>query len=70
MAIIQELDLTGIQNPQLRDGIRSIMAREFWNWFHQHQDDKVTTIKVWFLSKTVRVRDLRQIFVMLFGEPV
>lgn len=68
MAVIQELDLVEIQNPAVRAGIRDIMAREFWAWYYQNQDRTVTTVKVWFLSKKVRVRDLRPIFVLLFGE--
>jgi hypothetical protein len=67
MAAIEEVNLLGLSSFAEDSDRRRIIGAAFWMWFHGHQDDKVTTIKVWFISRTVYVRDLRQIFVLLFG---
>ncbi len=68
MAAIQEINLSGLNGLYVdEESKKEVIGRAFWAWFHAHQDNKVTTIKVWFFNKTVYVRDLRQIFVLLFG---
>jgi hypothetical protein len=42
----------------------------FWRWFHEHQKDMILKRKFLFLSVTILVRDLRPLFIQLFGpEP-
>jgi hypothetical protein len=68
MAAIHEVSLIGLNGMYVdEESKKEVIATAFWGWFHSHQDDKVTTVKVWFFSKTVYVRDLRQIFILLFG---
>lgn len=42
----------------------------FWNWYHLHLDDTIVKRKIVFFTLTVKVRDLRPLFVSLFGEEV
>lgn len=62
MAVLDEISVDGQTSA-----ILSFVAKAFWDWFDNHQDQKVKTIKIWFISKTVYVRDLRDIFTLLFG---
>jgi hypothetical protein len=48
--------------------IRGAIAAHFWTWFAAHQDDQIARVKVVFFSVTIRVRTVRPLFVMLFGE--
>lgn len=47
--------------------VKEVVASLFWQWFHDHQDNKVTTVHIWFFSKTLYIRDLHEIFILLFG---
>lgn len=50
------------------DVVREQFADDIWRWFHAHAEDKVITINKWFLSYTVRVKHLRELFEVLAGE--
>jgi hypothetical protein len=67
MAAIDQVDVTALQVAGDETVVRALVGSMFWKWYHEHQDQKVTTIRVWFISKTVYVRDLQAIFVLLFG---
>lgn len=68
MAAIHEVDLGNLAGVYPSgDSWREFVANAFWAWFHDHRDDRVTTVRVWFFSKTLYVRDLYQIFILLFG---
>lgn len=43
----------------------------FWRWYVVHQDDKVLSVKLPLIGsvKTIRVRDLKFLFVAIFGAP-
>ena len=70
MAVIDQINVAVVSsvsnNP---DATRNVIAGQFWIWFDRHQEDRVTTVKIWLFHKTLYVRDLRPIFVMLFGDP-
>jgi hypothetical protein len=68
MAAVDQVDVTALQIAGDESAIRALIGGIFWAWFRDHQDQKVTTIKVWFISRTVYVRDLRAIFELLFGK--
>lgn len=38
-----------------------------WAWYYQHQNDELITVKVIIFSKTIRIKDCKGIFVLLFG---
>jgi hypothetical protein len=46
------------------------VKRFMWEWFYQNSELTIYKLKVYFISKTVRVRDIRPVFELLFGpEP-
>lgn len=68
MAVLQTLHVTAPNIPAAAAGpFKDALATAFWRWYDTHQDDKVKSIKIWFFTHTVRIRDLRQVFEMLFG---
>lgn len=48
--------------------IRPYVARLMWMWYEEHRDDTVR-IRWWWFRPTIPIRELRFLFVMLFGEP-
>lgn len=68
MAVLDLIDTNEVANatynPEL---IRQTIGKFFWLWFDQHIDDEVTTVSFWFIHRTIRVRDLREVFILLFG---
>jgi hypothetical protein len=50
------------------DILRKLVSAEFWRWYNAHSDQQLTKVKVWIFSKTVRVKDIRPLFELLFGE--
>lgn len=77
MSALQEMDFTSIQsmklnlntNEQNQDLIRNAIAVLFWTWFFLNADRKLTTLRWWIIKKTIYLKDLQDIFVILFGEP-
>lgn len=68
---IQSSDALDIDIPDwVKPMIQSAVAKFFWAWYHLHENDKIVSIGWWFIKKTVRVKDIHGIFVLLFGpEP-
>lgn len=68
MSVLNEIDLGKAEygNAEI---IRGNIAREFWNWYEEHREDKIISIGFLFIRKTLRVKDIRFVFVMLFGDP-
>ena len=51
-------------------GAIAIVAMIFWDWYARHAPDVIFSRRVVKLfSVTIRVSDLRPLFVRLFGEP-
>jgi hypothetical protein len=51
------------------NGIRETIAREMWDWYYDNIDDVILSVRLLFWRRAFTVRDLRPIFVRLFGEP-
>lgn len=68
MAAIDDIDLTSVASSPAVKEIRKELAFLFWGWYALHQDNKVIKVKIWFISRQIRLRDLRDVFVMIFGE--
>ena len=68
MAVIKDLRSGSLTRNQ-SDNIRDEIASEMWKWYEANKGTKVTTIKKWFFSFTIKVKHLRPLFVLLFGEP-
>lgn len=68
MAVIHDIT---IQPTALAtdSAIRAAIAAEFWRWYAAHEETEITRINWWVIHKTVRVKDVRPVFVLLFGEP-
>jgi len=70
MAVIYEINTQNAAIPrELMDLAREIIKMGFWQWYVEHNMMKITTIKWLFVRKTIYVRDLHSVFVMLFGTP-
>lgn len=69
MAHVDSIKVPGAVGT-LADIVRRSFAKEMWEWYESHKDDKLTTIKVWVISVTIRVHHVRPLFVILFGEPI
>ena len=67
MAVLNELDVSQLSAASNEQLIREIVGKLFWTWYFANQDRKITTIRVWFISKTLYVRDIRGVFELLFG---
>lgn len=50
------------------DLIQVIVAPLAWRWYRAHENDVLLSVGKWFIRFNVRVRDLRPLFVTLFGE--
>ena len=65
MSVLSELSIVG-NNAQV-GVVKKALAWAFWTqWYPAHMDDVVA--KIWIV-KTVRVRDVRFVFVLVFGPP-
>lgn len=67
LSVLYSIDLAEAKNNDITDEIRKIIAKQFWGWLLQHWEDKLVTVKILIFNKTVRVRDLESLFVLLFG---
>lgn len=48
--------------------VRTALAAEAWTWYHAHSEDTLFTVHKWVFTYTVKVKDLYEVMVMLFGE--
>jgi hypothetical protein len=48
--------------------IKEAIARQAWAWYYMNQAKVVLKVRVWFINKDIRVRDLGFLFALLFGE--
>lgn len=53
--------------PEVVAAVKTAVNREFWTWYHAHENDHVATVHFWLFQKDVRVSDLHNVFVLLFG---
>lgn len=67
MAAIDEMAVGALATETNTERIKQLINNMFWSWYVLHQNNKVTTVRVWFISKTVYVRDLESVFTLLVG---
>ena len=67
MAALDELDVSDLEPQSNEAFIKEAISKLFWVWYYSNLDRKITTIRVWFIRKTVMVRDLQAVFELLFG---
>ena len=53
--------------PEVVAAVKTVVNREFWKWYHAHENDHVATVHFWLFQKDVKVQDLHNVFVLLFG---
>ena len=70
MAALDELDLEQLVPETPKDVIKDTIGKLFWLWFTQNEYRELTTVKLWIFRKRIIVRDLKQIFELLFGARV
>lgn len=61
-----ESHISAAETDKVR-AVEDAIAKIMWAWFDKNLDRKITSIKFWFISRTIFVRDLRAVFVALFG---
>ena len=66
--VLDELELDALQPESTQDHIKKTIALLFWSWYALNQERRVTTIRVWFIKRTIYVRDLEGVFELLFGS--
>lgn len=60
---------SGVEIPgTVRDALQAEISKYAWAWFREHTADVIVTRKVWFWTVNITVRDLREVFVALFGQ--
>lgn len=69
MSALKEIDFSSVSAETNENVIRTMIGALFWTWYAQNEDRKLTTLKIWFLRKTIYVRDLTGVFELLFGPP-
>jgi hypothetical protein len=69
MAYIDEPQVQVVVDGTLSRGdIKRAISRILWGFYKDHSQDSIT-IKKWFISITVKVEQLRSLFVAIAGEP-
>ena len=48
---------------------KELLAKEIWAWYAAHYNDVIYVIRFWVIRHSIRVSDIRPIFVKLFGDP-
>lgn len=68
--VLDEIDVSALEPEQTSHAlIKQTISTLFWMWYLNNSEDRILTIKKWFISKTIRVKDLRPAFELLFGHP-
>lgn len=62
MAVIHELDTPGVGAAA-----KTVIAIAFWQYYDDHKDFRMFSVKFWFISKTVYWRDAYDVFALIFG---
>lgn len=66
MAVLDQAKFSMLNEMQAEQS-KIDLAIFFWAWFHEHMEDKIVSINLLFIHKTVRVKNIKGIFEMLFG---
>jgi hypothetical protein len=68
--ISEEWDLSEMESATSQAAMRDVLGAVFWAWYAQNEDRALLVVRKWFVRHTFVVRDLRPVFVLLFGEPL
>jgi hypothetical protein len=69
MAVVDDIKIPGALSA-VAALVKQNLANEMWAWYRDHENDTITTVKVWFINVKIHVHDIRVLFVILFGEPL
>jgi hypothetical protein len=69
MAALDELNLEELVPETPKHVVKETISKLFWMWYTQNEYRELKTIKLWIFRKRIVVRDLKQIFELLFGAP-
>lgn len=70
MSVLKSSTAFSIAPDSLQEQIRARLAREFWFYYRTRADEVIVRRRIALWTVVVRVRDLREVFVALFGpEP-
>lgn len=58
-----------VGNAGAVDYVVDRLQREFWNWYVAHKNDVIVQKRILWAKLKLTVRDLRPLFVRVFGEP-
>lgn len=53
--------------PEVEQAVRLGINRLFWKWYEDHKDATVSHVHFWFFTREIKVSDLRELFLYLFG---
>jgi hypothetical protein len=67
---LSSLDLATIKNLNSKELVKDTISKFFWDWYADNYNDTVYTISLFKIIKyPIKVKDLRKLFVKLFGDP-
>jgi hypothetical protein len=49
--------------------ILSVLGQFFWKWYYNNRGDTIVKRKILIFNVTIKVKDLKPLFVSLFGTP-
>lgn len=54
--------------PEIVAAVKLEVNSLFWKWYREHENNHVVTVHLfWFVEKEIRVSDIHDVFVILFG---
>lgn len=67
MAALDDIQVKYLDVDTDEEVVRARISALFWGWYEENMDQVVTKVDLFIFKKTVKVRDIRPIFEMLFG---
>lgn len=67
-AELRDLASSSRRDDVIQELAKAMLARSLWKWFLANSDRRVK-IKIWILRPSVRIGELREFMVWLFGAP-
>lgn len=58
-----------ISPDQIREILKVAIGPFMWKWLKAHWEDRIFSVKFLFIKKTVRVKDLDELWEFVFGPP-
>lgn len=70
--LLQELEYENsdlVSSEQTKLLLAKIVAPAMWIWLFERWEDKIFSIHILFISKTVKVKSLKPVWIAIFGPP-